>query len=106
MIFELREYVAYDSTAQMLHDRFRDTTLPLFGKHGLKVVGFWADQQQPSRLLYVLEFADEEAKHRAWADFKNDPAWHSAKADSERNGPIVESMSSRPLVPVDYWPGA
>lgn len=105
MIYELREYVAHEHTARALHDRFQKATLPLFEKHGLDVVGFWVDQDQPTHLLYLLRFPDEETKTDAWANFQADPDWLAAKSESEREGPIVASMSSRALTPVDYWPG-
>lgn len=104
MIYELREYLAYDHTLEALHDRFRTTTLPLFAKHGLDVVGFWNDETDPTRLIYLLRFADEDAKARAWSGFQSDPEWKAAKAESETDGPITASMSSRVLAPVDYWP--
>ena len=104
MIYELREYVSHDHTQQQVHDRFRDATLPLFDKHGLDVVGFWADQDDPRRIVYLLRFDDLVAKTQAWQSFQQDPDWKQAKAASEAHGPIVASMSSRTLQPVSYWP--
>lgn len=106
MIYELREYIAHDQTQQQVHDRFRDATLPLFAKHGLDVVGFWTDQDDPRRILYLLRFDDPDAKTRAWQNFQQDPDWQQAKAASEAGGPIVAAMHSRTLQPVPYWPQA
>lgn len=104
MIYELREYVSHTTAEQQVHDRFRDVTLPLFGKHGLEVVGFWSDHDDPRRIVYLLCFEDLDAKARAWESFQHDPDWKKAKAASEADGPIVASMSSRILQPVPYWP--
>lgn len=106
MIHELREYVAHPGAAQRLHDRFRDVTLPLFRRHGLEVVGFGVDRDDPSRIQYLLRFDDSDAQRRAWSDFQNDPQWIRAKQASEAAGPIVASMCSRTLDSVSYWPDA
>lgn len=104
MIYELREYVAHEGTTQKVHDRFAEDTLPLFERHGLDVVGFWQDSEDPARILYLLRFDDADAKQRAWSDFQSDPDWKRAKAASEADGPIVAQMTSRVLEPVSYWP--
>jgi hypothetical protein len=104
MIYELREYVAHDNAVQQVHDRFCNSTLPIFERHGLDVVGFWVDEQEPNRILYLLQFADADAQKRAWEDFKGDVDWKKAKADSEAAGPIVAKMTTRTLKPVPYWP--
>jgi hypothetical protein len=104
MIYELREYVAHGHAVQKVHDRFSETTLPLFRRHGLDVAGFWVDQQDPARILYLLRFPDAAAKDAAWARFQSDEEWQRAKASSEANGPIVAEMTSRTLEPVSYWP--
>ena len=104
MIYELREYVAKPDAADKLHERFRETTLPLFARHGLNVTGFWVDAEDPSRIVYLLSFPDAEAQRRAWQSFQNDEDWKQAKAASEADGPIVASMASRTLEPVSYWP--
>jgi hypothetical protein len=104
MIYELREYVAHENAVQHVHDRFRTWTLPIFERHGLDVQGFWVDEQDPNRILYLLQFADAEAQERAWEGFKGDVDWKKAKADSEAAGPIVAQMTTRTLKPVPYWP--
>ena len=106
MIYELREYVAHDNAAQQVHDRFKTTTLPLFARHGLDVVGFWVDENDSTRILYLLEFTDADAQKRVWRDFQGDEEWKKAKAESESDGPIVAQMTSRTLQPVPYWPPA
>ena len=103
MIHELREYVAHPSAVQQVHDRFADVTLPLFERHGLDVVGFWVDQQDPTRIVYLLQFDDAQSQAAAWAAFQADEEWKQAKAASEADGPIVAQMTSRSLEPVPYW---
>lgn len=106
MIYELREYVAHDETVQQVHDRFADHTFGLFERHGIDVVGFWTDQQDPTRILYLVQFEDIAAQEKAWDGFRGDPEWAEVKARSEADGPIVAEMLSRTLAPVSYWPAA
>lgn len=105
MIYELREYVATPGSAEKLHARFADHTFGLFARHGIEVAGFWTDADDDARIVYLLRFADEEAKKQAWAGFQGDPEWKQVKADSEAAGPIVAEMTSRLLVTAPYWPG-
>lgn len=104
MIYELREYEATEHGIEPLCERFRDVVLPLFDRHGLEVVHFWTDLEDPRRILYVLRFNHDEARSAAWAAFQADPEWQRAKERSEAAGPIVASMSSRVLAPVSYCP--
>lgn len=106
MIYELREYVSHAHAVDQVHDRFATATLPLFERHGLTVAGFWVDDSDPHRILYLLEFPDADAKARAWQSFQDDPEWKRAKVESEASGPIVAEMTSRTLRPVGYWPSA
>jgi hypothetical protein len=106
MIYELREYVAHENAVDRVHERFAEHALPLFGEHRLDTVGFWTDDADRTRILYLLRFADEAAQKRAWAAFQADPRWQEAKKTSESDGPIVASMFSRTLVPVSYWSAA
>lgn len=104
MIYELREYTAHPGTVDKLHQRFAENTLTLFAEHGIRPIGFWTDTEEPARIVYLLQFADEQAQKQAWAGFQADTRWQQVKQDSESDGPLVSSMTSRTLAPVGYWP--
>jgi hypothetical protein len=103
MIYELREYRAAPDAVERLHQRFADHTLRLFRRHGLSVVGFWTDASDPTALVYLLRFSDEQERDHAWEGFKADPEWQRIKATSEEAGALTISQSSRLLVLADYW---
>ncbi len=103
MIYELREYVAASGAAERLHRRFADSTLDLFARHGLDVVGFWHDEADPGRIIYLLRFEDEDERARAWAGFRDDEDWKRVKRESEADGPLVAEMAGRVLVSPGYW---
>ena len=50
-------------------------------------------------MLAWESLADREAR---WTAFQNDPAWHKARDDSERDGPIVASISNQILRPTAF----
>lgn len=104
MIYELREYLAFEGRSAALHSRFADHTLALFEQHGLEVAGFWTDEANDGRILYLLRFPDDEARQQAWSAFGQDPTWKSVKETSEADGPIVSLMRSTILSSPAYWP--
>ena len=103
MIYELREYVAAPGAAERLHQRFADSTLSLFDRHGLDVVGFWHAHDDPGRILYLLRFADEAARDRAWSGFQSDEDWRRVKRESEADGRLVDEQLSTVLVTPTYF---
>jgi len=106
-VFELRTYTATQGKIDALHARFRDHTLKIFEKHHMTVVGFWrpADDEQANRqLVYLLAFPSREAATNSWKEFQADPEWKAVKADSEKEGPLVEKIDSVFLKPTDYSP--
>lgn len=61
MIYELRTYQVVPGKMKNLNDRFANITLPLFEKHGMKVIGFWETaigEATTTELIYMLAFED------------------------------------------------
>lgn len=104
-IYELRVYYAPEGKLEALQSRFRDHTLKLFEKHGMTNVGYWVPIENPDRkLIYLLEYPSKEAREKAWAAFKEDPAWKKAHAESEKDGKLVAKVDSYLLQTTDYSP--
>jgi NIPSNAP len=106
-IYELRTYYAASGKMEALHARFRDHTLKLFDKHGLKVEGFWTpiDEKAASeKLIYLLSFPSKDAADKSWKGFQDDPDWKQAKAESEKDGKLVDKVDSVYLASTDYAP--
>lgn len=106
MIYEYRIYEAMPGRLPDLQARFRDHTLRIFKKNGLKTIGFFTSDigGYSNQLIYILEFESLAHLERAWDKFRNDPEWKNVKKDSELNGPIVLKLTSQILVPTDYSP--
>ena len=106
-VYELRTYTAPEGKLGELNSRFRDHTIRIFNKHGMKSVLYMTPQDAPdsaNTLIYVLEHPSRDAAKKAWADFQADPEWVKVAADSQVNGRIVSKVVSVFGDPTDYSP--
>jgi hypothetical protein len=104
MIHELRVYHCLPGRLPDLHKRFETVTLKMWAKHGIRQVGFWTELIGPSNqtLHYLLEWESLAERETRWNSFSTDPEWLAARAESEKNGPIVERIENRILAPTPY----
>ena len=106
-VFEMRTYTALDGRLEALKKRFRDHTMRIFEKHGMKNVGYWVPQDSPgsgNTLIYIISHASREAAKKNWDDFRNDPEWKKVQADSEKDGKIVAKVESVYMDATDFSP--
>ena len=106
-IYELRVYHAYEGKLDDLLRRFRDHTMALFERHGIKNVAYWTPTDDPLKgktLVYVLAHPSREAADANWKAFRDDPEWQSARDKSEANGKLVEKIESTFLTLTDFSP--
>lgn len=106
-VFEIRTYTTEPGRLAALQARFRDHTTKLFEKHGMTNIGYWTPADEPrsqDTLVYILAHPSRAAATKNWEAFINDPEWHQARDDSERDGPIVSQVESVFLEPTDYSP--
>ena len=107
-VYELRTYNAAPGKIEALHARFRDHTLKLFEKHGMKVEGFWKpldEKAAEEKLVYLLSFPSKEAADKSWKEFQADPDWMKVKDESEKDGKLLtKPPDSVFLVSTDYAP--
>ena len=104
MIHELRVYHCVPGRLPALLNRFETTTLELWEKHGIRQAGFWTvivgDSNQD--LYYLLEWASMAEREQKWDSFQTDPEWLSKRAESEKDGAIVASISNTFLQPTGF----
>jgi len=106
-VFEMRIYYANPGKMKALHERFRSHTNKLFVKHGMTLIGFWSPtdgKEAERKMIYILAYPSKEAADKSWAAFRVDPDWIKVKADSEKDGVLVEKVESVYLNPTDYSP--
>ena len=105
--FELRTYTAQPGQLPNLLARFRDHTRSLFTTHGMTQLGYWLTTEnaptQP-KLIYLLAHPSEAAGKQHFEKFRQDPAWQTARAASEKAGPLTLKIESVYLKPTDYSP--
>lgn len=105
-VYEMRVYYAAEGKLDALNARFRDHTVRLFEKHGIKNVGYFVPEgENPERkLIYFLSFPDRQARDRSFKAFGSDPDWQKAAKESEKNGKLVSKIESSFLKTTDYSP--
>lgn len=109
MVYELRTYYTKEGRLPALNARFRDHTVKLFEKHGMKNVIYCTPvdgEGKPvdNKLVYLLAHKSQEAARASFAAFGKDPEWQAAREASEKDGKIVDKLESQFLVPTDYSP--
>jgi len=107
MVYELRVYHTYEGKLDDLLRRFREHTMKLFEKHGIKNVAYWTPTDDPLKgktLVYILAHPSREAATANWKAFGADPEWQSVKDKSEANGKLVEKIDSTFMVMTDFSP--
>jgi NIPSNAP len=106
-VYELRVYHAAAGKLPELEARFRDHTIKIFDRHGLKSFAYWTPVEEPEKsntLIYILQHPSREAAAANWKSFQDDPEWKSVKETSEANGKLVEKIDSTFLALTDFSP--
>ena len=91
-VYELRTYTAAEGKLAALEARFKNHTVKLFEKHGMKNVMYWIPtdaEKSKNTLIYVLWHKSEEAAKQSWDAFRKDPDWVAAKTESEKDGSLT-----------------
>jgi NIPSNAP protein len=106
-VYELRTYTTHPGRLDALNARFRDHTLKLFEKHGMRNEMYWIPTDPALRentLIYVVSHESKDAADKSWAEFRKDPEWIKARDASEKDGPIVKGVVSVYMTLTDYSP--
>ena len=105
MLYELRVYDARAGKLPALNDRFANHTTGFFKDHGIGIVGFWtADIGTSNQLTYMLSFDSMADREEKWAAFGADPRWQEVRAETEKDGPFVDSVQNSFLRLTPYSP--
>lgn len=106
-VYELRVYTTAEGKLDDLLKRFREHTMTIFERHGMKNVAYWTPVDAPlagKTLIYVLKHPSREAAAANWKAFQDDPEWQQVRAKSEENGKIVEKVESTFMAMTDFSP--
>ncbi|MHC4876946.1 MAG: NIPSNAP family protein [Planctomycetota bacterium] len=103
-VFELRIYKAAEGKLGKLDARFRDHTMRLFEKHGIRNVAYWHPTDEPDSkdtLIYIIKHDSREAAKKSWSAFIADPAWKKAARESGV-GRLAKPPASTYMQATDY----
>ena len=106
-VYELRIYHAAPGKLDELQARFRDHTVKIFERHGMKSVAYWTPADEPQKsntLIYILQHPSRAAAEANWKSFQDDPEWKSVRAKSEENGKLVEKVDVTFMSLTDFSP--
>ncbi len=100
MIYELRIYRRLPA----LLNRFEQTTLAIWQRHGIRPTGFWTTLIGESNqdLTYMLAWEGLAERETKWTAFQSDPEWISKRAESEAGGQIIANITSSLLQPTGF----
>ena len=110
--FEMRTYTTTPGNLPRLLNRFRQHTVALFTKHGMRHYGYFTPSPgQPGAddtLIYFLYHTSSEVRKASFSSFVADPEWNKVKALSETAAggslTIPDGVKSELLVATDYSP--
>ena len=104
-VFELRTYTTNKGKLSNLNARFRDHTVRIFEKHGIKSVGYWVPTDKPNTLVYVIKHKSRDAAKASWKAFGADPEWKRVARASQQDGRILaKAPESVYMESTDYSP--
>ena len=104
MIYELRIYHCVPGRLPALLNRFETITLKIWQRHGIRQAGFWTVAIGGSNqdLYYLLAWESLAERETKWAAFASDPEWLEKRAETEKDGQIVASLSNQILQPTSF----
>jgi hypothetical protein len=104
MIYELRIYRCVPGRLPALLSRFQNDTLRIWEKHGIRQAGFWTTLigESNEQLTYMLAWDTMAEREKRWGAFLADPEWKATLAETEKDGPLVQNISSQLLAPTAF----
>jgi hypothetical protein len=105
-LFELREYQAMPGKIVNITERFGGFTCEAFRKHEFRQVGYWVNKigGNDHQLVYMLAWTSLNERVARFDTFAKDPDRARVFGESEKNGPIVEQVTTTILRPTAFSP--
>jgi hypothetical protein len=106
LLYELRTYHVMPGRMADLNRRFAEITLGYFEKYGITVVGFWQNELggASDELIYMLAYESLADREQKWTAFARDRERIDAFAETEKDGPLVRTLTAHILRPTAYSP--
>jgi hypothetical protein len=104
MLYEMRVYYCIPGRLPALLKRFETKTLAIWQKHGIRQAGFFTTVigETNQQLVYLLAWESLAEREKKWNAFMADPEWIAARAETEKDGQIVERVINQVLAPTAF----
>jgi NIPSNAP len=104
MIYELRIYRCVPGRQSALLSRFKNETVRIWEKYGIRQAGFWTTLigRSSQEITYILAWDSLAEREKRWGAFLADPEWAMVVAETEKDGQLVENISSQLLTPTAF----
>jgi hypothetical protein len=104
VIYEMRVYHCLPGRLPALLNRFETITLGFFERYGIRQAGFWTTLvgESSATLTYMLAWESLAEREQKWNAFATDPDWVAKRTETEREKPIVASISTQFLTPTSF----
>src|SRR5258708_13588473 len=94
-VYELRVYHTYEGKLDDLLRRFREHTMKLFEKHGMKNIAYWMPTDEPLKgrtLVYILALPSRAAAPATCQAFRDDPQAETAPDHATGTGTPLNNV--------------
>jgi hypothetical protein len=100
----MRVYRCVPGKLPALLNRFANITLKIWERHGIKQAGFFTTVigESNQELTYFLAWESLADRETKWNAFQADPEWHTKRAETEKDGPIVANVLVQMLAPTAF----
>ncbi len=106
--FDLRIYSVLPGKLDAFRNRWRDFAVPIYERHGLHSVGWWAAEKRDAdgndQFICLLAGKSIPAIQRAIGEFHKDGDWIRIEKETEANGKLRTGATAYKLVPADFSP--
>ena len=98
-------YDAMLGKTSAMHQRFSNHTLNSFERAGIDSIAFWTEIVGTSnRLVYMLGYSSLGDREKCWTAHLTNAEWRKARAESEKDGPLVRATHHTLIRPTPYSP--
>ena len=82
----------------------QNETLRIWEQHGIRQAGFWTTLigRSSQEIIYMLAWDSMAEREKRWNAFLADPEWAAVVAKTEKDGQLVENISSQLLAPAAF----
>jgi len=104
--FDLRVYSVLPGKLDAFRNRWRDFAVPIFERHGLHSVGWWAADKMDAdgnyQVVCLLTGESLAAIQKSIAAFHADPEWRRVEVETERDGRLLGGITAFQMTPADF----